>query len=138
MLQVEIQGSDKLDAAIARLKREVPGKVNKALNGIAIEIESESKRSINSHQSVGETYGRHVASAPGSPPNADTGNLANNITVQEIPKGYDVGSRSGAPYGYYLEFGTSKIDPRPWLAPAFKKVASRWEKIIERTIKRGR
>lgn len=64
----------------------------------------------------------HIASAPGQPPKTDTGNLVSNITVQkEGFADYSVGSRSNAPYGFWLEFGTSKMLPRPWLMPATKK-----------------
>ena len=68
----------------------------------------------------------HVASAPGEPPKSDMGTLVQNITIEKIGEkgadGYTVGSRKGAPHGFFLEFGTSKMLPRPWLSVALQKM----------------
>jgi len=121
MFTVEVKGIDVLNATIARIKKNAPEAVGKVLYEGALQTHGEAVRSIQGHVSAGETYGKHTASAPGNPPNTDTGNLVSNITVQKIAGGFDVGSRSGAPYGVALEFGTSKMMPRPWLRPAAEK-----------------
>lgn len=81
-----------------------------------------AKQSILEHQSRGRIYKRgnitHQASTQGNPPNSDTGTLVNNIRVEKIKGGYDVGSRKGAPHGLWLELGELK---RPWLMPAYEK-----------------
>jgi hypothetical protein len=122
MLQVDISGIDKYKSLVERIKKNAPEKLNAALFEGGLQTQNEAKRSIQSHQSSGVPYKRggvvHVASAPDNPPNTDTGNLVNNITLQKIHGGYDVGSRDGAPYGAALEFGTSRMLPRPWLVPA--------------------
>lgn len=62
----------------------------------------------------------HVPSRPGEPPNNDTGVLANNIeTVQVEP--LKVVVSSNAPYSAPLEFGSSRMQPRPYMAPALEK-----------------
>ena len=70
----------------------------------------------------------HQASEPGEPPKSDTGRLVSNITLEKDGKsGYTVGSRKGAPWGFWLQFGTSKMvgtskmGARPWLDVAFNK-----------------
>jgi HK97 gp10 family phage protein len=59
----------------------------------------------------------HVASAPGEPPNADTHDLDRQIeTVMVTPLRVSVASN--APHSDYLEFGTSRMAARPFMAPA--------------------
>ena len=63
----------------------------------------------------------HVPSLPGQPPNEDTGFLRININVtQQAP--LRVRISSDAPYSGFLEFGTSRMEPRPFMQPALAKV----------------
>lgn len=67
----------------------------------------------------------HQASAPGEPPKSDKGVLLQNLTIEkEGTEGYTVGSRKGAPWGFWLQFGTAKMGARPWLDVAFNKMMS--------------
>lgn len=59
----------------------------------------------------------HVSSAPGEPPNRDTGLLDSNIETTQ-PSPLLVRVSSNAPYSKPLEFGTSKMAPRPSMTPA--------------------
>jgi len=55
-------------------------------------------------------------SQPGEAPHVDTGALRGSIEIIPIPagqKGYSVGS--GLDYAVYLELGTRKMDPRPFM-----------------------
>jgi HK97 gp10 family phage protein len=98
-----------------------------ALESSANTIRTNAIRLIQ-QQSPGEPYVRYkngtartgVASQPGSPPNTDTGNLVRSISVERLGKdAVTVGSRDSAPYGKWLEYGTSRMEARPWLIPAF-------------------
>jgi HK97 gp10 family phage protein len=63
----------------------------------------------------------HVVSAPGEPPQNDSGVLANNIEVSPpiISGGeIDVTITSNAPYATALEMGTSRMEARPYFRPA--------------------
>ena len=121
--RIEITGDKEYIALVERIKKELPKRLDAALFTGATDTMNEAKKSIQGHQSSGNVYQRgsisHTASTAGNPPNSDTGNLVQNITIQKINGGYDIGSRKGAPYGVYLEFGTSKMGARPWLTPAF-------------------
>lgn len=65
---------------------------------------------------AGRRYGRHVASAPGYPPNVDTGAL--RASIKAIRKGrYVWWVQDGVPYGVHLEIGTSRMAARPFLRP---------------------
>lgn len=62
----------------------------------------------------------HVASRPGDPPHNDTGSLKSGIVVRKPkPDGGALISevRSEARYAAHLEFGTSKMSPRPYMRP---------------------
>ena len=81
--------------------------------------------------------GYHRPSAPGFPPNIDTGVLKSSIGHRVKVRGMSVNGFVGSDtdkvkakaeagtdveYGYYLEVGAPKINlkPRPWLRPALR------------------
>ncbi len=73
------------------------------------------------HPGSGREYRRgnvvHRASAPGEPPAKDIGNLRNSVQVDEVtPTQAILGVH--AEYGEHLEFGTSRMEARPFLRPA--------------------
>jgi HK97 gp10 family phage protein len=61
----------------------------------------------------------HVPSAPGQPPNEDTGHLRTNIDVTQ-PTPLRVEIASNARYSAALEYGTSKMAARPFMGPAVR------------------
>ena len=64
----------------------------------------------------------HHPSLPNNPPAVDTGTLRRSITYTVNETKGEVGSTlKSPPYGAYLEYGTSKMKPRPWLKPAIEK-----------------
>ena len=66
----------------------------------------------------------HVASKPGESPNRDTGVLDNNIEATQVGVLKAISS-SNAPYAAALELGTSKVEARPYMAPATDLVRER-------------
>jgi len=96
----------------------------KALNDCALKVERYVKESMtNTQTDLGVSYQRgsnsHHPSVPGNPPAVDTGRLRASIThriVDESPAAAYVGTNLD--YAYDLEFGTSKMAPRPFLQPA--------------------
>lgn len=95
-----------------------------ALKESAVEARSNAVRSIQRGPKTGRAYppvrGRrgqpHQASAPGQAPATDTGRLAQSIRWVKDGDDYLVGTE--LEYGEHLEFGTSRMQPRPWLVPA--------------------
>lgn len=129
-------------AHIARLKKLTgPGMINavgKALFHGGEIIQTEAQISITTGAVSGKN---HVPSAPGQPPNQDTGVLAGNIrTTQTAPLVVEVSS--SAPYAAHLEFGTSRMAARPYMAPARDKKRSEVTRIVreavERVVRRSR
>ena len=90
----------------------------------------EMKKSISSGAKSGKRYGSHTSSAPGQSPANWTGELLRSIKVQKI-KGMAYVFVT-AKYAEFLEFGTSKMRPRPFIIPAFLKT----KKMIQDKLKR--
>ena len=66
-------------------------------------------------------------SLPGQPPHARTGTLLRSVRIERIePLSVTVavgGEGTNAPYASWLEFGTSKMEPRPFIAPVVQRIA---------------
>jgi HK97 gp10 family phage protein len=106
---------DRLRKIARQTAKEVVAGLYKA--GQLIELEAEHSITSGSISGAG-----HIPSLPGQPPNADTRFLDSNIETQIIaqspPK---VRVISNAPYSAALEYGTSKMEERPFMRPAVKK-----------------
>ena len=109
---------------IANLKRSFKSGLSTALSESSDYVTEEAKRLILDPPKTGRIYTRrvrgrrvkHQASAPGQPPANMTGKLMNSIKA--LSKGHSsmtVGVE--ALYGGFLEEGTPKMEPRPYLAP---------------------
>lgn len=70
----------------------------------------------------------HKASAPGDPPATDTGTLANSIESKR--EGLSAVVWTEKKYAKWLEFGTRKIAPRPFMAPAVAANKERFPKEL--------
>lgn len=91
---------------------------------------NEMKKSIASGKKSGKRYGSHSSSAPGQAPANWTGKLLKSIRIQKT-KGLSFVYVT-AKYAEFLEFGTSKMRPRPFIIPAFLKT----KKMILERLKR--
>lgn len=85
-------------------------------------VRTEAIRLMQETPHTGRIYRRrgvtHQASAPGEPPAVDTGRHINSITTE-----YDQAQLAGtvvfrAKYAAALEYGTSRMAPRPYARPA--------------------
>lgn len=124
----------------------------------AADIEGQAKASILTSSGRYKVYNRirtkkrkgkttrkkveHWSSPPGTPPNTDTGNLANSIKNRRAgsPTSRDIVVH--AKYGVPLELGWiskggNHVPPRPFLRPAFDRVAPGFLLAV-RSVMRGR
>lgn len=89
-------------------------------------VKAEAEIDIRTGQKTGRLYKRgkkmHQASAAGEAPAVDEGLLANSIEARRTGA-LSAEVSVGAEYAAALEFGTSKMEPRPFLYPAGQKVA---------------
>jgi len=112
---------------------ELKNLLNKAenlVNDSSVYMAEEMKKSIASGAKSGRRYGNHTSSAPGQAPANWTGKLLRSIKVQKM-KGISFVYVT-AKYAEFLEFGTSKMRPRPFIIPAFIKT----KKMIQDRLKR--
>ena len=90
--------------------------------------------SIKTGSKSGKTYTRngmsHQSSAPGQPPANDTGELIDSIKVEKRKNTSTV--KIDADYAGYLEYGTSKMRPRPFILPALMKIKKKLMTMIKR------
>jgi hypothetical protein len=115
-VELDVSGMDRLLAA-------EPGIVGAWLDGVAEQIVSEIKLSFGTSP-AGRAYQvgpntMHIASQPGYPPNVDTGNLRASMRW-ERDGAYRRVIMDGTEYGYQLEFGSSRVAPRPFVRPVFQ------------------
>ena len=93
----------------------------------AADVEGTAKDSILKGSGKYKQYGDHWSSPPGSPPNSDTGNLANSIG-HRMTDATSAEVFVSAKYGVPLELGWmskagNHVPARPFLRPAVEYVA---------------
>lgn len=110
-----------------RLIREVPEQVSDFLDAEAEQMVNGIKLSFGSGP-AGRAYWRgnvvHVASAPGYPPNVDTGTLRLSIDWETVDQ-FTRRIHDGVEYGVDLEFGKTNMAPRPFMGPEFERARRR-------------
>ena len=90
-----------------------------------------------------KTYGKkgHHPSYPGEAPAPDTGTLMRSVTHSVVEKNGEIVGYVGSiiqneNYPQYLEYGTSKMKPRPWLSASLIKcqsfMAAKWKEIFRK------
>jgi hypothetical protein len=79
----------------------------------------------------GRIYGKHRASGAGEPPAIDTGALAKSVVYEVMREGDEISVGIGpsiqggrSKIAGWLEFGTSKIQPRPAWRPALDQLVA--------------
>jgi HK97 gp10 family phage protein len=131
-ISIQVKGLQKALDALKRAERSLEQPILDTLKGGAQLIRGEAIKSIQTGSKTGRLYKRynptrtHRASAPGEAPASDTGNLVSNIMVEDNKDSVEVQSK--AEYSKFLEYGTSKMEARPYMFPAYEKSK---DKIIQ-------
>lgn len=144
-MKVNAKTVDEFIKHLENTKRKVETEAGKALAQCCATIQREAQEGMtNTKIDFTKTYythnkqKAHHPSQEGNPPAVDTGTLRRSITytIDESKMVGKVGSTiNDPPYGAYLEFGTSRMKPRPWLKPAIEKSKETIEKILGKAIK---
>lgn len=109
--------------------------LQQSLEKSALVIQGNARRSISRGQRRGEPYTRYGptrsgrASAPGEFPKSDLGGLVESINFSTDKKKMRVRVGTNLDYGEHLEFGTTKMDARPWLGPTVRDARKRIDKM---------
>jgi HK97 gp10 family phage protein len=76
----------------------------------------------------------HQASAPGDPPASDTGNLINSIGTDFRRAELSVLVGTEVEYAPFLEYGTRRMAPRPFMRPAYQSREAAIERAVREAI----
>lgn len=114
---------------LQRLADATPESANRALRAIAQHGETHARLIMTDSPAQGRQYRRgskmHTASSAGNPPRVDTGNLRASIRNEKRgDQAYAVvaGGLGEVNYAAHLEFGTTKMRPRPFMGPTAREM----------------
>jgi len=94
------------------------------------ELRNEVVSLVTNTAKTGRVYGKHRASAPGEPFASDTGEALRQITTEYADSGLTGYVNSAVEYGAALEFGTEKMEARPYMRPALQNKKAEIEAIV--------
>ncbi|MGI8542050.1 MAG: hypothetical protein ACR2MD_01055 [Aridibacter sp.] len=119
---------------IATAINRIQAATDKAVEKTAVKV-IQNMTSSFAEVKTGRIYSYGQASAPGEAPGIKDGDLLNSLTEEPIGDGvHRVGSTDKkAPA---LEYGTSRIAPRPFLTPAVLPAGKDLEKNIKKELKK--
>ena len=139
---MQLEGGDQLAAALRAYGAAAERHVGDAVNATGLELRGDIVRRIQQGPASGVTYEKysprrtHTASAAGEAPATDTGRLASSVDFKrEGPMSATVGSQVA--YAAMLEFGTSRIDPRPAWVPATEAMRPKFRQRLEAALERA-
>lgn len=137
---MEIEGQQELDAALRRYGRAAEREVGLAVNATGLEVRGDIVKRIQQGPATGITYTRgnitHTASRAGEAPATDTGRLASSIDYRKTgAMSATVGSQ--VVYAAMLEFGTSRIGPRPAWVPAVEAARPKFRRRVRDALARA-
>ena len=125
-IKFSVKNIKKVLSQLNKLEKDMEIPFQEIVKGGGQLIRAEAIKSIQTGAKSGVMYQmynprrEHRASAPGQAPASDTGNLVSKIIVKQKSKNI-TNVESNADYSAFLEYGTSKMEPRPFMLPAFEK-----------------
>lgn len=129
----KVTGGDGYTRKLRSMPREIVRELGGALFAAGEMVQVDAQNSITAGSQSGRN---HVPSAPGEPPNNDSGVLAGNIeTAQLAPLIVEVSSN--ASYAVALEYGTSKMIERPYMRPALERNREKINALINEAVDRA-
>jgi HK97 gp10 family phage protein len=137
MTTITLDGGKELAAALRNASKDMVAAVEEAVKNTGVELRSDVVKRIQRGPKTGIVYQRrgirHPSSAPGQAPATDTGRLANSIIFEQVgPVSVTVGS--ALIYAAYLEYGTTRMAPRPAWRPAVEAMAPKFRSRLLRAL----
>lgn len=153
---IQVTGFDSIVKLFPKMEKQIRAELKKGIAASALLIQNEAKKSMKSAKH-GKTVSRgaakknskgrkvaskfHRTSAPGEAPAVDTGRLMNSINHQLTNDGMaalvGILDLSNVKYGRFLEYGTARIQARPWLFPALEKNRKQIQARLAEAMQRG-
>lgn len=138
---IKIKNKNRLISRLKKLSDASQLPVKQTVFKSALKIENDAKKLIATGSRSGVVYSRGGVtsrrSAPGEPPKTDTGRLVSSIKKTKFNNGFEYLVGANVIYGRFLEFGTHKMLPRPWLQPTFLKNKKEITKNINNAVKQA-
>ena len=141
VFSVDMEGLPEFSKQTAAIQDAIEANLRAALVSAGNDMQRTMVDSILREPKTGRVYGNHRASAPGEAPASDTGFLVSRILVfPELQKLFvDIGVKAqrAVSYAGYLEFGTQKMEPRPFVKPAFIKNKDKAKEKMRKAVRAG-
>ena len=102
-----------------------------AMKVFTVKVKTDIQKSLNEREKIGNNY---IPSEPGKPPHKRTGHLYQSVYNQLNNIGRLIIQGiigDNAEYAAFLEYGTSKMPPRPYFRPAIENNKSLFEKSFK-------
>ena len=143
-IKLSMDGINETISEFQRLSGESEESMSRIINDALDDTQEIAIRGIKSGPASGQQYtsgGKTVRrSAPGQYPMTDTGRLQSSIKVKPTAPAPKMAGSVGTnvQYGKYLEFGTSKMEKRPWLRRSFRKALRNIDKELKAEIEEAK
>lgn len=126
MADIELEGVDEILNKLQQIGNNISRLENKALRSAAQPVLDDAKSSNSFNDRSGNLRkGLKIS------------NIKNKEGVKYVLVGVDKSDNSKIYYGKFLEFGTSKMSPKPFMQPAYEKNKDNIQKTIAETLKEG-
>lgn len=143
-IKLSMDGINETISEFQRLSGESEESMSRIINDALYDTQEIAIRGIKGGPASGQQYtrgGKTVRrSAPGQYPMTDTGRLQSSIEVKPTKPARKMAGRVGTnvQYGKHLEFGTSKMEKRPWLRRSFRKAIRNIDKELKAEIEEAK
>lgn len=138
-VRVTWTGVESLQSRLQKVPARVAAGVLNGLQALSLLMQNTARREIQTGSKTGRVYTRrsvrHQASAPGEYPATDTGFLVSSVIGEVLRDTFEAVLSSGVIYAKWLEFGTKKMAPRPFLVPTLHAVSGRAASVIARYVR---
>jgi HK97 gp10 family phage protein len=119
-----VKNVDRLIRRLRQIPLEARRGIGAELTRAVVAIDARAKKEIQGGGRAGRTYRRrsvtHQASAPAEYPKTNTGQLVGSLFFRVSASNLMAVFGTALNYGRYLEFGTSRMRPRPWLRRSYR------------------
>lgn len=119
MGRIRVDGLSELRAKLRRIEQEVGRVARREVKRTALNVQRRARETVP----------------------VDTGRLRNSIAVEELEGGLDAAIGTNVEYAPYVEFGTNRTRPKPYLLPAMESergpFRDRLNKAVDDALKRA-